>query len=224
MRFIIREQPYEKPVAAGLLRYEQDGQPTGTVEEWRLTDVAEGYRFLRIDLDAREGASGDTYLYHLILSPENRLERVKFRFFNAQKIISGDVLIEDDVMTLLRDVKGHQGGEHFEETADTSGQPLFWLPSTIGLGLLADSKPTADGVPALTLDKTADFAFNHVTVNLSLGEKEMLAVAQRDVVARPLSIRWQDQARTIWLDDHDFPVKMVRGDGLTAVETRNIRY
>lgn len=224
MRFIIREQPYEKPVAAGLLRYEQDGKPTGTVEEWRLTDVTDGYRFLRIDLDARDGASGDSYLYQLILNPEKQLERVKFRFFNARKIISGDILVEDNLMTLLRDVNGQDGDEHYEETADTTEKPLFWLPSSIGLGLVADHEAAAEAVPAVTLDKTADFAFKRVSVRLSAGEKETLAVARRDVVARPLSIRWQDEERTIWLDEHDFPVKMVRGDGLTAVETRHIHY
>jgi hypothetical protein len=227
MRLIIHEQPYEKPVAAGLLRYEQDGKPTGTVEHWRLTDAAEGYRFLRVDLDAREAESGDTYLYHLVLSPDNRPERLKFRFYNARKNISGNVLIEDSVMTLVRDVKFQGVDKHFEETAETDDQTLFWYPSAMGLGTLAYCHP--DPMPegtfsAVTLDKAADFAFNRVEVTLQLGDKEMLAVGQQNVGVRPLSISWKDQVRTLWLNPHKRPVKMVRGDGLTAVETRHIHY
>jgi hypothetical protein len=244
MRFIIREQPYEKPLAAGLLRYEQDGQPTGTVEHWRLNDAAEGYRFFRVDLDARDGTGGDSYLYHLLLGPDNRPERLKFRYFKAGTIISGDLLIEDDTMTLLRDVKGqHVDGqrvdgqrvdgqhvdEHFEETAETDDQTRFWYPSTMGLGILAYCHP-GPGVfptgtfPAFMLDKTADFALKRVEVAFQVGEEEKLVVAQQNVVARPLSIRWADQVRTLWLNPHRRPVKMVRGDGLTAVETRHIHY
>lgn len=223
MRFIIREQPYEKPVAAGLLRYELDGKPTGTVEHWRLTDAAEGYRFFRVDLDAREAESGDTYLYHLVLSPDNRPERLKFRFYNARTSISGDLLIEDSVMTLIRDVNG----QRFEETAETNDQTLFWYPSTMGLGTLAYCHP--DPLPegtntAVTLDKAADFAVKQVEVTFQTGEKEMLAVGQQNVGVRPFSISWQDQVRTLWLNPHKRPVKMVRGDGLTAIETRHIHY
>jgi hypothetical protein len=227
MRLIIHEQPYEKPVAAGLLRYEQDGKPTGTVEHWRLTDAAEGYRFFRVDLDAREAESGDTYLYHLVLSPDNRPERLKFRFYNARKNISGNVLIEDSVMTLVRDVKFQGVDKHFEETAETDDQTLFWYPSAMGLGTLAycHSDPMPEGkFSAVTLDKADDFALNRVEVTLQLGDKEMLAVGQQNVGVRPLSISWKDQVRTLWLNPHKRPVKMVRGDGLTAVETRHIHY
>lgn len=223
MRFIIHEQPYEKPLATGLLRYEQDGRPTGAVEHWRLTDAAEGYRFFRVDLDARDAPSGDSYLYHLVLSPDNRAERLKFRFYNARLMIAGDLLIEDSEMTLICDVNG----QHFEESAEITPQTLFWYPSTMGLGLLAyclpDPNPTGT-FPAITLDKSADFALNHVKVTLQPGEKEMLAVGQQNVAARPLSITWQDQSRILWLNPHKRPVKMVRDDGLTAVETRHIHY
>ena len=53
MRFIVKEQDYEKPIGAGLMRYELDGVPTGAVEHWRLTEATEGYEVLRVDLDAR---------------------------------------------------------------------------------------------------------------------------------------------------------------------------
>jgi hypothetical protein len=61
-------------------------------------------------------------------------------------------------------------------------------------------------------------------VTLRTGQQENLAVAQQNVAVRPLSISWQDQLRTIWLNPHRRPVKMVRGDGLTAIETRHIHY
>ena len=67
MRFIIHELPYERPLLAGRLRYERDGQPTGAIEFWRLTDAVDGYRFLRVDLDARDAASGRSWLYHATL-------------------------------------------------------------------------------------------------------------------------------------------------------------
>lgn len=225
MRFIIREQSFEKPLAAGLFRFEQDGKATGAVEHWRLTDAAEGYRFLRVDLDARDAPSGDSYLYHLVLSPDNQPERLKFRFFNARKNIFGDLLIEDNLMTLLRDV----GEQHFEESAETGDRTLFWYPSAMGLGLLAYCHPGPESFPtgtfpAVTLDKAAGFALKRVNVTLKAGNKEKLAVAQQNVAVRPLSIRWQDQVRTIWLNPHKRPVKMVRGDGLTAIETRHIHY
>jgi hypothetical protein len=225
MRFIIHEQPFEKPLAAGLLRYEQDGRPTGTVEHWRLTDAAEGYRFFRVDLDARDSASSDSYLYHLVLNPDNRPERLKFRFFKAGTMISGDLLMENNIMTLVRDVNG----QHLEETAETDNQSLFWYPSTMGLGTLVYCHPSPDPYPtgtfpAVTLDKAADFALKHVNVTLRTGQQENLAVAQQNVAVRPLSISWQDQLRTIWLNPHRRPVKMVRGDGLTAIETRHIHY
>jgi hypothetical protein len=233
MRFVIREQPYEKPVAAGLLRYEQDGEPTGAVEHWRLTNAAEGYRFLRVDLDAREADSGDSYLYHLVLSPDNRPERLKFRFYNAGTMISGDVLIEDSVMTLVRDVNVQHVNNHvdkqFEETVEMDDQLLFWYPSVMSLGLLASYTIDSELLPtgkfsALTLDKTADFAFKRVDLTLQVGQEEILVVAQQDVAVRPFSIRWEDQVRTLWLNPQGRPVKMVRGDGLKAVETRHIHY
>ncbi len=58
MRFIVHEQAYEKPIAAGQLRYERDGRATGAIESWRLTRAVEGYEILRVDLDARTAESG----------------------------------------------------------------------------------------------------------------------------------------------------------------------
>jgi hypothetical protein len=100
----------------------------------------------------------------------------------------------------------------------------------MGLGTLVYCHPSPDPLPsgtypAVTLDKTADFSLHRLDVTLlPLGQQETLAVARQNVAVRPLSISWQDQIRTVWLNPHRRPVKMVRGDGLTAVETRHIHY
>jgi hypothetical protein len=94
----------------------------------------------------------------------------------------------------------------------------------MGLSLLAHNDLIPGTVPAVMLDKTADFAPRLVDVRLSPGEKETMAVAQLEVGVRPLSIQWPNQERILWLDDSYRPVKMIRGDGLTAIETRAIQY
>ena len=76
MRFIIHELPYERPLLSGRLRYERDGVPSGAVESWRLTAAVDGYRFLRVDVDAREAPSGRSWLYHLTLNPAGLPDRV----------------------------------------------------------------------------------------------------------------------------------------------------
>jgi hypothetical protein len=40
---------------------------------------------------------------------------------------------------------------------------------------------------------------------------------------RPLTLTWADQQRTIWLDEHHWPLKMTRGL-LTTTETRYVRF
>jgi len=52
-----------------------------------------------------------------------------------------------------------------------------------------------------------------------------LQVVEVDVVtaeSRALTIRWLAQECKIWLDAHNWPVKMNQDDGLTAVETRPV--
>jgi hypothetical protein len=91
MRFIIHEQPYEKVVAAGELRYEQEGVTTGAVEHWRLTTAVDSYQFLRIDLDARSAPSGQSTLYHLVLNENGRPERLRFRQWSGEHKIAGNL-------------------------------------------------------------------------------------------------------------------------------------
>ena len=56
MRYLLKEQPYERPLAAGTLVYEREFGMPGVLEHWRLTEALDGYRFFRIDLDERAAA------------------------------------------------------------------------------------------------------------------------------------------------------------------------
>lgn len=220
MRHLIHELPYETPLAAGRYQYAQAGQPTGTLESWRLTAAVDGYRLLRVDLDARAAASGDSYLYHLMLNPAGTPERLNFRFFRPGRRIDGTLLFEPGRVTLAADVNGAR----HEATAHFPAGTLFWFPATAGLGLLAGLAPAgAANQPALTLDKAADFAPLPVQLSARPGPPETLMVMGRARPAHPLTLTWTAQQRTIWLDEHHWPLKMARGP-LTATATRYVRF
>ncbi|GIK56647.1 MAG: hypothetical protein BroJett015_23100 [Chloroflexota bacterium] len=214
MRFIVHEQPYEKPIAAGRLRYERDGRATGAVESWRLTQAVEGYEVLRVDLDARPAESEHSYLYHLVRRADKTPERLSYRFWGDDLMIEGTVLLEDTVVTNTRTVNGTT------YTDDVELEPGygFWFPSSVGLGLLAGF----GGGTAVTLESVSSEQLAVSSERVSAFGLQVVAV----VVAgeRPLTIRWLENERRIWLDEHGWVVKMRRGDGLTAVETRAIWY
>ena len=214
MRFIVKEQRYEKPIAAGLLRYERDGRTTGAVEHWRLTQAVEDYEILRVDLDARAAPSGQSSLFHLVRQGNGRPERLNYRFWGDGREIRGTLLFAETYVTATRTVNG----ETFSEEAALPAGYGFWFPSSVGPGLLAGF---AEGT-AVTLGST--FSLQVVDVHLAPGELAELEIARRVVAVRPLTIRWQDEERVVWLDEHEWPVMMQRGDGLTAVETHYIWY
>lgn len=234
MRFLIQEQSYERPIASGRLQYQQDGAATGAYEDWRLTTAVSGYRFLRVDLDARQAESGHSYLYHLVLDPDDRLERLSYRFWSAARQVSGTVLPQDGTLIASRDIDGRR----YEDVSDWPAQSGFWFPSAVGLGLLAqyarnEQSTAQEVIPAVTLITTVDgswppvaqlFALHGTEVGLAKGPEEPLAMMGETVAVSPLSIQWEGQQRTIWLDGHDWPLKMRRADGLTAVESRYVRY
>jgi hypothetical protein len=220
MRFIIREQGFEKLLASGRLRYEREGQPTGTVEKWRLTAAAAGYRFLRVDLDAREAASGDSYLYHLAINPAGKPERLKFRFYGQQVQILGDVLLDQELVMASRNLNGRR----VEDELKVESTYGFWFPSSVGIGLVTSAAGDELSIPSVVLEKGNEFAPRLVEVQLRWGEKESLAVNQQEIAVRPCTIGWDGQRRTVWLDDQGWPVRMVRADGLIAVEGAYIRY
>ena len=234
MRFIIQELPYEKPLAAGLLRYQLDGQATGVVESWRLTYAVSGYRFLRVDFDAREADGGLTVLYHLVLNEHGRPERLSFRVWRRDLQIKGNVLSEEGDLIATCEVNGSRREECLTFEAGCG----FWFPSGIGLGLPANFAQryatSGDGsTKAVTLDAEihecgqADpgtFALKRVDVRLQTAPAERLEIMGRTYLVRPFSIGWNGRQTVVWLDEHGWPLKMKGNDGLTAVEQRYIRY
>jgi len=217
MRFILREQGYERPVAAGRLVYEQNGQPTGAIESWRLTAAVEGYRFLRVDLDGRAAASGNSSLFHLTLNPQGQPERLRFRFFGPTAQIKGSVLFDGKVLTIVRELTGQARQEEQLEATH------FWFPSTVGLGLLAGLAGEGQ-VEAVMLDAAASFNPRLVSLHYHEGQSEMIEVMGKQWQTRPLTLTWADQTRTLWLDAHCQPLLMQRQDGLCGRETRYVRY
>jgi hypothetical protein len=221
MRSLIHEMDFEKPLRAGQLQYERNGQPTGTVESWRLTAAVDDYRFLRVDLDARGAASGLTYLYHLVLSPDGRPERLKYRVYGPDREVIGDLLFTGEALVSSREVDGRR----FEEERSFGSGCLFWFPSVVALALAAGSAGSDGGDrAAVLLHQAADFGLQTVTVRLKVGEEEDLVREGRNVPTWPYSIRWPGEERTVWLDRQGWPMKMIRGDGLAAVEKVYIDY
>lgn len=229
MRSIIHEQPYEKVVAAGELRYKQAGVETGAVERWRLTTAVSNYTFLRIDLDARATPSGLSTLYHLVLNENGRPERLRLRQWSPEHRISGNVLFEDGVITASREVDGEAVDEEMVVVDDVG----FWLPSTVGLGLLAgqqvETATSASSVQAVSLrpvdsKQYSAFTLFKTSIKLAWDEDEEIVVLGRAVQSRPFLIEWADQHYTLWLDDQNSVLKMQSGAGITAVATRLIHY
>lgn len=218
MRTLIRELPYETPLAGGQYRYERDGQPTGAVESWRLSKAMDGYRFLRVDLNAQQAASGDNYLYHLVLGPQGMPERLNFRFFNRRVQIKGLLLFEGDQISLTRQV----GEQRFEEEAVLATPYLFWFPASAGLSLLADTE-TGSALNGLSLNRNADFALWSGPVIVRHGSPQTIEIMGRTLPARPLHLEWGEEQRTVWLDEYNWPVQ-VQKDNLIAKEIRYLRY
>lgn len=222
MRFIIHEMAYERPLTAGKWRYELDGQATGAVEEWRLSEALDGYRFLRVDLDARFAASGRSTIYHLTMDEKGLPVQLKYRFWISGLEIIGSVLLEQDAVLVTRETtKGRK-----EEIVDVPEGYAFWFPSTAGLSLLANAAGSSDQAAVTLRSATENPALQMGPVRTLVSVQEAAAVnlevmgTQR--AARPLTIMWADQQRRLWVDDNGWPLRMVRDDGLTAVTARSI--
>jgi hypothetical protein len=240
MRFLMREQAYERPLAAGQLRYERGGQPTGAVESWRWTTATPGYQILRVDLDARAAPSGHSYLYNLVQRENGRFEQLRYRFWANGVQLKGNVLLEDEAIMATREVNEVYLSE---ETAVLPGY-RFWFPSSVGLGLLGSSGfgnerigagETGDSMQTITLQAptgaavlTADppwpLELVQVEVERTWGRPETMRVAGEEVSVRPLTLTWSHQRRTVWLDQLGIVWKMTRDDGLTAVAIRTVHY
>ncbi len=214
MRKLIHELPYERPVAAGRFEYYENGEATGAVEVWQLNAARDGYRFLRVDLNAT-ASSGDNVLYHLALDAAGDPQRLKFHFFRQGEQVRGDVLFGEDTALLTREIDGRRVES---EAAFGTAQP-FWFPSSAGLGLLAKAQSGA----GLTLRRETAFDLWSVDVVLEKGPEEPVTVMGREVQTRQLRARWEDQERVLWLDEANWPVRVRRGD-LVARERRYVRY
>lgn len=219
MRFIIHELPYERPLLAGQLRYERDGQPTGAVESWRLTSAVDGYRFLRVDLDARQAPSGRSSLFHATLNPAGRMEQLKFRFWGDGLEVSGTVVPEGDMWLAGRTV--NDTGYQDEATGE-----VFWFPSGAGLGLLRSFRGRLNGVTFSqnTDDPAQALALVKVDMIVESGPSETIIVNGTAVEVTPLTVEWDGNRRIVWVDDDGRPLRLWRDDGLVAMAARLVRY
>lgn len=219
MRTLIQEMAYEKPLAAGRYRYQRNGEETGAVEEWRLTEAEEGFHFLRVDVNAQEVPNGASCLYHLTLSSRKRPERVKFRYFRKDLLIKGNVIFSEGVATLTRGVND----ERHEEEVMLGDDHLFWLPTAAGLSLLANETEEVSERPGLTFNVEEELALWPVPVTVEKGSQETVSLMGRPVRTQVLTVRWAQQERTIWVDENRWPIRMQQG-ALMATETRYLRY
>lgn len=198
MRFLLKEQPYETRLAAGEVRYAQDGRPTGAVEHWRHTHAHDGYHFWRVDLDGR-ASSGDTFLYNLLLDLHGRPADLRWRFYNQHGRADGQILFEAEQLTAVR----HINGVRYEQEVPPAP---FFFPSVAGLWLL---RGVASGrVALLTLDmyqREPEAFMALVPLTAELAHENGRA-----------TLRWANQERLIQWDAHGYPVYMARQDGLTA--------
>ena len=224
MRFIIHEMAYEKPLTAGKWKYLLDGQPTGAVEEWRLADALEGYRFLRVDLDARAAASRRSTLYHLTLDENGNPVQLKYRFWIDGLETIGAVLLEKDAVIVTRETTG---GRQEEVLAVPAGY-AFWFPATAGLSLLA-KEAGHENQTAVTLLTAADdpaLLMSPLLTAVTVREHEQVPVEVmgKNEMARRMTVSWENQRRLLWIDEEGWPLRMERDDRLTAVIARRIKY
>jgi hypothetical protein len=226
MRFLIREMEYEKPVASGILRYEQEGVPTGLEEAWRYSSALDGYHFLRVEVDTKDPRKQETYLYHLVLNPDREIERLKFRTFGSKTEISGDVQFDDEIISLHRIMLNKsQNMEHkqLDEIPRESGAVLT-VPSIAVLSLAA-SRVVEDGcVPMIALESDTSFSVQIDSACFTWGKEEEREILRNTLAVRPCSIRWNLKETRLWLDKAFWPVSASLSGGLSAIEVAYWRY
>lgn len=220
MRFIIHEQPYERPLLAGRLRYQAGGEPTGAVESWRLTAARDGYRFLRVDLDARDAPSGRSWLFHLTLGPGGGPEQLKYRFWGDGHEGGGTAVWTENEVIAARLVDGVA----YEDLAAWRG--AFWFPAGAGLALLGHSSGETRGV---TMAGVADdparlMALVETPVAIEWGDSATETAGGEVLAVRPLRVAWADQRRAVLLDARQRPLRVWRNGELVAVHERLVRY
>ncbi|MCB0007897.1 MAG: hypothetical protein KDE04_15635 [Anaerolineales bacterium] len=217
MRFLVREQGYERAVASGQLRYSRDGAPTGVVESWRLNEAVQGYRVLRVDLDGR-AAGADSLLLHLLLDPAGQPERLTFRAWAADGgKLEGNLFFDADQLVCGRT----RDGERLPDVHLPRPEPLrWWYPA--GTGLAAFAELTAGTHELIYLDPDADFAPRPVLVSVGAVATDGLDWRDRPVPAQKRTISWAQQTRTIWFDEHNWP-RRINAGAWQADEVRYVR-
>ncbi len=220
MRFLIREQEYETPLAAGMFQYIRNGQPTGAYESWRLTEVADGYRFLRVDMDTRETNSDESTLYHLLLDPNGCPERLKLRVLAIGNQLQADIIFEKSSIM----VSGEADGRRFDDELHPASTYGFYFPTALGSASFLRYALDQETVTAVTFDQMQTSLLNQQSVKILYQQEEVLTVARQEIVAHPYLIRWADQENRLWLDDYRWPLKIDFGSGRVAKETQYIRY
>ena len=221
MRFLIHEQPYEKPLAAGAYRYEREGQPTGAVESWRLTQATADFMVLRVDVDER-AVNGRSTLYHYLQQKNGRPERLTYRLWDGATRIEGKLIFNDTSVIGTRTVNGTT----VEEDIEVATGYGFWFPTAVGAGTAVLSHTKLQN-HALTLN-SATLALQPIA-KLSVlplpGLGETMMLGQKEITYYWTQIIWdQQQMMRLGQVQAGYPVWGAWMDGLTAVATRYFWY
>ncbi|HSG18384.1 MAG TPA: hypothetical protein VLE70_18970 [Anaerolineae bacterium] len=219
MRFIIREQEYERLLAAGRLRYLSAGIETGVFETYRLTQAVDGFTVARIDLDRRDTAAANSTLLHLLLNPGGRPERLKLRRFSPAGSVEADVLVEDESFSVRRTGLADMAQEEMKRPP---GYGLL-MPAAVGLAFFIHGNPGQRSAAAIGLDEQRLYAPFSTSVEIDPLDEEEMTVTGQLVPVRPYLIRQRGTICKIWLDDYGLPVRLDDEDGTHAVEDRYVR-
>lgn len=215
MRFIIREQEYEKLLAAGRLKYR-----SGAFESWRLTEAIDGYTIMRIDLDRRDTGSASTTLIHLLLDAGGRLERTKLRHYSPHSDISVDALVDRDSLSISRSAASDLSQDEFDLPRGFG----LMLPGVVGMALLVRSVRAEKQLAMIVLDPAQRYAPRRASMEISAMAEETFVVTGQTVAVRPYLIRHDETNQKIWLDSYGLPVRIDDEEGLKAVKDRYVRH
>jgi hypothetical protein len=220
MRFLIREQDFERPLASGRFHFERRGMPTGHFESWRLTEIASNYQFLRVDQDRRAEGTDQGKLYHLLLDSEGNPQRLKLRVMSMEKPLYADLLFEKDLISAV----GECGGRHFEHELQLSEDDRFYFSSALGLSMILKTADETQPFSAVTFDFESTSLVKEQVLAIKPRPLEEVDMGRRQLDARPYLIQWSDRQVVLWLDEYSLPLQVDYQNGLLARDTHFIRY
>jgi hypothetical protein len=226
MRTIIHEMDYENPIGAGKLLYESEGSPTGVLETWRFTSALDGYFFIRVDLDARESSGRDSCLFHLLVNPNMKIERLKYRYLSAPTDIAGDVQFDDQNIRMSREITDNRSKRKRIELDELPFHPNteFWFPSVMGIGVMASNAVGRNTCDFVSLDEKQEYIFRRGSAQFSWEEEARLVSTNQEVTVRCCSIEWNGRQSKVWLDKYNWPVKASIPGDVSVLETAYVRY